>query len=182
MKRIVGIVIAVMLVMSIGACAKKNEHWGQKFDEKGKWWKQEGQSWDRKDNIFMAVGRSNPDWKDDYDKRRSADLDARAQVAAFMQSLVDNYMKEIRSRNYSISKSVIESSANESVLGSVIVNRKKKGKIYYSLVKVDLNYFFQKIYDNFKEPNQDALANLKKLETPVVEKSIITGGTNETAQ
>jgi len=181
-----------ILIALISGCAKE-EHWGQKFDEKGKWWKQEGQSWDPKNRIFMTIGYSNPDWKDKFDARKSADLNARSEVSNFMQSLAKNYMKEVRSSRYAISQSVVESSSNETILGSVIVSRHytKGKKQYESLIKVDLNYFFNQIYDNYESSMltktgdvdakirakvDEAIAKLKEMENPVVEKTINEGG------
>lgn len=190
------ILIAAISFALAPGCAKDDTHWGQKLDVKKKWWKKEGQSWDRESNVFMAVGYSNPNWKDKYDMRKSADLDARSQVASFMASLVKNYMEEIRSRNFSISESTVEASANETVLGSVIVARKYKAKRYMSLVKVDTGYFFAQIYKKYRSdmeakirrgnPRADpgeldsliqakvdsSLAKVKELEAPAVEKSL----------
>lgn len=190
------IVVALFAAPLIFGCAKKDEHWGQKLDIDKKWWKKEGQSWNRKTNIFMTIGYSNPDWKDKYDMRKSADLDARSQVASFMASLVKNYMEEIRSRNFTISETVVQASAEETVLGSVIVARKYKKKRYMSLIKVDTGYFFAQVYKGYRsdmeakikrehrglskekldEMIQDkvdsSLANLKALEEPAVEKSL----------
>jgi len=195
------IAIIFFLVPIMCSCAKEDTHWGQKLDVK-KWWKKEGQSWDRKTNVFMAIGYSNPDWTDKYDMRKSADLDARSQVASFMQSLVKNYMQEIRSKNYAISEGVVEASSKETVLGSIITDRhymkKGKQKQYLSLIKVDLNYFFGRIYDKYRsdmdaqirknnkklsseeldqlisEKTEAAIADLKKVEEPAVEKAIET--------
>ncbi|HPW45896.1 MAG TPA: hypothetical protein PKU96_05960 [bacterium] len=186
---------AVILITAIffSGCAKDDSHWGQKLDVDKKWWKVEGQSWDRKNNLFMAVGYSNPNWSDKYDQRKSADLDARSQAASFMNSLVKNYMQETRSHNYSLSESFVEISANETVLGSVIVARKYWKKRYHSLVKVDLGYFFSNIYKKYaadmeskiKKSSQSVSAEeisarvsasvekLKTLEVPAIEKSIV---------
>jgi hypothetical protein len=190
--------VVIVLPLIIG-CAKKDTHWGQNLDVK-KWWKKEGQSWDRKTNVFMTIGYSNPDWTEKTDMRKSADLDARSQVASFMQSLVKNYMEEIRSHSYAISESAVKSSANETVLGSVIADRhyvkKKKQRQYLSLIKVDLNYFFRQIYDKYqsdvagqirrahkelsseeidaliKAKTDAALSDLKQMEEPAVEKTV----------
>ena len=147
--------IAAIALPLLAGCAKDESHWGQNLDPEGKWWKMEGQSWDRKANVFMTVGYSNPDWKDKYDQRKSADLDARSQVATFMQSLVANYMEEVRSKNFAISQSVVESSAKQTVTGSVIVarNYKRGGKYkgYRSLIKVDLNNFFAMTEKDFAD-------------------------------
>jgi hypothetical protein len=161
-----------------------------------KWWKKEGQSWDRETNIFMAIGYSNPSWKHKYDQRKSADLDARSQVASFMNSLVKNYMEEIRSHNFTIAESTVRASADETVLGSVVVARKKKRGRYMSLIKVDLGYFFAKVYKEYtrdverrlrrryrrlkaseldaliEEKTEAALARLRELEEPVVEETL----------
>lgn len=194
------VILALVIVPLFASCAKEDTHWGQKLDPDKKWWKKEGQSWDRKTNIFMAVGYSNPDWKDKYDMRKSADLDARSQAASFMQSLVKNYMEEIRSRNFSISETIVEASAKETITGSVIVARyyKKGGKYkgYKSLIKVDLTNFFRRIDQEYsdemagrirkknrkldsakldeliKEKTDEGLAALKESEGPAVEKSL----------
>ena len=184
-------------IFLITACAKSN-HWGQKYDIDKKWWKQEGQSWDRKNNIFMTIGYSNPDWTNKFDLRKSADLNARADVSAFMRSLVLNYMQEVRSRNYAVSSSEVEASSKEALLGSTIVARhySSRMKQYKSLIKIDLNYFFNNVYDNvrhssakkarktnkglteaeldqkIKESTEKAIADLRAIEEPVVEKSL----------
>ena len=148
------LIVAIALPLLAG-CAKDDSHWGQKLDPEKKWWKKEGQSWNRETNVFMTVGYSNPDWKDKYDQRKSADLDARSQVATFMQSLVANYMEEVRSKNFAISQRVVESSAKQTVTGSVIVarNYKRGGKYkgYRSLIKVDLNNFFAMAEKDFSD-------------------------------
>lgn len=192
--------VAVIAVSFTSGCAKDDTHWGQKIEVGKKWWKKEGQSWDRKTNIFMAIGYSNPDLTEKHDLRKSADLDARSQVASFMQSLVKNYLEEVRSNNFSISESVVEASAKETILGSVIVERKyikkRKHPQYLSLIKVDLGYFFSRIYneqrrdlaarikrDNkrldtedldrmIEEKTEAAVKKLKAIEEPAVEKSI----------
>ncbi len=204
LKKVVSLFAVILIAAAFfSGCAKDDGHWGQKLDIDKKWWKVEGQSWDRKNNVFMAVGYSNPNWSDKYDQRKSADLDARSQAASFMNSLVKNYMQETRSHNYSLSESFVESSANETVLGSVIVARKYWKKRYHSLVKVDLGYFFSKIYKKYaadmeskmKKSSRTASAEeinakvsasieeLKALEAPAVEKSIAAtpeaGGLNE---
>ena len=194
------LLVALVFVPLVAGCAKDKDHWGQDLNPDKKWWKKEGQSWNRKTNIFMSVGYSNPDWTDKYDMRKSADLDARSQVASFMQSLVKNYMEEIRSRNFSISESIVEGSAKETITGSVIVARhyKKRGKYkgYKSLIKVDLTNFFRKIDQEYsdmmakrirrrnrrlssakldeliKEKTDEGLAALKESEDPAVEKTL----------
>ncbi|MFH1829650.1 MAG: hypothetical protein ABH871_02580 [Pseudomonadota bacterium] len=200
-SRILAFFLAVIFVLPmITNCAKDETRWGQKLDPDKKWWKKEGQSWERMSNIFMTIGYSNPDWKDKYDMRKSADLDARSQVATFMQSLVKNYMEEVRSRNYAISESIIESSADETITGSVIVARhygkSGKHKGYQSLIKVDLTNFFrqidkeygdkmaenirkknrslnqQKLDELIKEKMDAALEALNKSEEPAVEKTL----------
>jgi hypothetical protein len=196
-------ILVVATIALVAGCAKDDSHWGQDLDPQGKWWKKEGQSWDRKSNIFMAVGWSNPDWAEKYDQRKSADLDARSQVASFMQSLVRNYMEEVRSRNFAISEGVVEASANQAVTGSIIVARHcKKGGKYkgcQSLVKVDLSQFFCSIEKEFadrmardmrkksarmtaaeldaaiEEKTKAALEDLKKAEEPAVEKALKSG-------
>jgi len=193
---LVAILIPIMVITFVAGCSQKKDHWGQKFDIEESWWKNEGQSWDRELRLFMTVGYSNPAWKTKYDLRKSADLDARAQVATFMSSLVENYMKEIRGHRYAISQSEVASSASETVIGSVIVARKYKRKKYMSLIKVDLGYFFDTIYrkmelkmeSNIRRKNRGmsdkrlneiiqekldrTIENLKKFETPAVEKTI----------
>jgi hypothetical protein len=196
-SKVISLFVVTVFAFSLAlGCAQKKDHWGQKFDINKKWWKKEGQSWDRKNNIFMTVGYSNPDWIDEFDLRRSADLDARAQVAAFMRSLVDNYMEEVRGRRFAVSESVVKASSRETVVGSVIVARHKiKKKEYRSLIKVDLNYFFDQIYDQYVEdtarrirrrnarmPREEldqlikdevaaALDELRAAEMPVIEKT-----------
>ncbi|MBI4196420.1 MAG: hypothetical protein HY539_01215, partial [Deltaproteobacteria bacterium] len=173
-------------------------HWGQNLDPDKEWWKVEGQSWDRKDKIFMVIGYSNPEWTDQFDLRKSADLNARGEAASFMQSLVQNYMEEIRGKNFAVGESMVKASSKEALLGSVIVSRhyEKKPKKYYSLLKVDLSYFFGQIYDRYKETESAKLrrsseglsgaeldqkiaevtaktvADLKEIETSVVEKTL----------
>ncbi len=200
-QKIFAFIIAVIFILPlITSCAKDETHWGQKLDPDKKWWKKEGQSWDRKSNIFMTIGYSNPDWKEKYDLRKSADLDARSQVASFMRSLVKNYMEEVRSRNYSISEGIAESSADETITGSVIVGRhyQKGGKHkgYQSLIKVDLTNFFrridkehsdemakdlrsknqrltqEKLDELIQEKVDAALSALKESEEPAVEKTL----------
>ena len=191
------ILIVVLAVGCMAGCAKDDNHWGQELRVDKSWWKKEGQSWDRKTNIFMTIGHSNPDWTDKYDMRKSADLDARAQIAAFMDTLVTNYMQEIRSRHFSISESVVDSYAEQTVMGSVVVARKYKKKRYMSLIQIDLNYFFAKVYGMYgneltrklKKENprkkgetalnaeiQDlvvkALESLKAAEVPTIEETI----------
>lgn len=194
------LMLVLILVPMVAGCAKEDSHWGQKLDPDSSWWKKEGQSWDRKSNIFMSVGYSNPDWTDKYDMRKSADLDARSQAASFMRSLVKNYMEEIRSRNFSISESIVEASAKETITGSVIVARyyKKRGKYkgYKSLIKVDLTNFFRRIDQEYsdmmakrirrknrrmdpddldrliREKTDEGMATLKEAEEPAVEKSL----------
>ncbi|MFH1874700.1 MAG: hypothetical protein ABH859_05900 [Pseudomonadota bacterium] len=195
------ITFSVIVVFSASCfylgCAKE-DHWGQELRLDKKWWKKEGHSWDRKEKIFMAIGYSNPDWTDKFDLRKSADLNARAEVASFMQSLTTNYIQEIRNSNYAISESIVESSADETLLGAAIVARHydKKKKQFQALIKIDLNYFFSQVYDQFKRTNaakiksknrglsgeeldlkieentQAALQELKKMEEPVIEKSM----------
>ena len=176
-RRVVSILSVVVLALFIGGCAKQ-DLWGQKFDMDGKWWKKDGQSWDRKNNVFMTVGYSNPDWTEEFDLRRSSDLDARAQVAAFMQSLVDNYMKEVRSNNFAVSESIVQASAKETILGSVIVARhynKAKNK-YFSLIKVDMNYFFNTIYDEYRRNVANKIRKKnKKLSSEELDQKIING-------
>jgi len=178
MRKILPVII---LIAFISGCAK-DEHWGQKLDVKGKWWKKEGQSWEPKDKIFMAIGYSNPDWKEKFDARKSADLNARSEVASFMQSLVKNYMKEVRSRHYAISQSTVENSSKETLLGAVIVARHYKKKQYQSLIKVDLNYFFEQIYETgdvdarIKAKTEEAIVKMKEMENSIVEKTINDGG------
>jgi len=201
LSRISKLAILILIAVPIMAgCAKDETHWGQKLDPDGKWWKKEGQSWDRKSNIFMTIGYSNPDWTDKYDLRKSADLDARSQVASFMNSLVRNYTEEIRSRNYSISESLVEGSAKETITGSVIVSRhySKGGKYkgYRSLIKVDLTNFFamidqehadqmadrlrkkmkrldsEELDELIKERTDEAMKVLKESEDPAVEKTL----------
>lgn len=192
------VIIALVSSFMIGACGQKKEsHWGQELKIDDDWWNKEGQSWDRETNIFMAVGYSNPSWKHRYDQRKSADLDARAQVAAFMNSLVKNYMEEVRSHNFTIAESAVQASADETILGSVIVARKKKSDRYMSLVKVDLGYFFAQVYKKYRSDQEwkmrrkyrqveaseldeiideridTQLQKLKKLEEPAVEKSLL---------
>jgi hypothetical protein len=142
--------MVVVFASASVSCGKKADHWGKNFDESGSWWNQEGQSWNRDNNVFMTIGYSNPDWKDKYDARKSADLNARAQVAEFMASLVKTYADEVRSRNFTISESEIKSAADETVIGSVIVDRKFKKKQYMSLIKVDLGYFFASVYKKYR--------------------------------
>jgi len=194
------LLVVLVLLPLVTSCAKDETHWGQRLDPDGKWWKKEGQSWDRKTNIFMTIGYSNPDWTDKYDLRKSSDLDARSQVASFMNSLVQNYMEEIRSRNYSISESLVEGSAKETITGSVIVSRhySKGGKYkgYRSLIKVDLTDFFAKIDQEYademagrlrkkmrrlkgdeldeliEERTEEAMNVLKESEEPAVEKTL----------
>jgi hypothetical protein len=92
------VVLLLFAVSTFVSCSQRSDrHWGQKLDIDKSWWKMEGQSWDRDKNVFMAVGHSNPNWTDKYDMRKSADLDARAQVAQFMASLVKTYSEEVRS-------------------------------------------------------------------------------------
>lgn len=200
------IVLAFFIPLFVG-CGKEDSHWGQKLDPDKSWWKKEGQSWDRKTNIFMAIGYSNPDWTDTYDMRKSADLDARSQVASFMNSLVKNYMEEIRSRNFSISESIVEANARETVTGSVIVARhyKKGGKYkgYKALIKVDLTNFFRQVEKQYsddmamdiraknkrldseqldqliQQKTDEGLATLKASETPAVEKSLTQDAGNQ---
>lgn len=192
--------IILMIAPAIMGCGKKDTHWGQRLDQDEKWWKKEGQSWDRKTNVFMTIGYSNPDWVDKEDLRKSADLDARSQVASFMNSLIKNYMEEIRSNDFKISERSVKSTANETVIGSVVTDRhyidKKKQKQYLSLIKVDLNYFFDNVYKKYqsdvssqtradnadlesdeldrliKGKIDDAMDDLKKIEEPVIEKTI----------
>jgi hypothetical protein len=201
------IILVLVLAPILAGCAKDESHWGQNLDPDSKWWKKEGQSWDRKTGIFMSVGYSNPDWTDKYDMRKSADLNARSQVASFMNSLVQNYMEEIRSRNYSISESLAEESAKETITGSVIVARHydKRGKYkgYKSLIKVDLTNFFAKIDQDYadqmagrlrkkmrrlksdeldeliKERTDEAMKVLKESEDPAVEKTLEEKKTEE---
>lgn len=184
------IMFAVAIVFMFSACAKQ-DHWGQKLDINDSWWKKEGQSWDRKDKIFMAVGFSNPSWKEKYDLRNSADLSARSQVSTFMDSLVKNYMKEVRTTHHAISRSIVESVSNQTLLGAVIVARHfTKGKNQYeSLIQVDMNYFFDQIYDKYEESlalnedadakikakAQEAILKLKEIEDPIIEKTINEG-------
>lgn len=196
------VIILIFAAAAFSFSCAKEEHWGQKFDIKGSWWKKEGQSWDPKNKIFMTIGHSNPDWKDRFDARKSADLNARAEVAGFMSSLVKNYMQELRNTDYGISESIVESSSEETIIGSVIVARHytKGKKLYQSLIKVDLKYFFDNIYDDFRKQNaarlraknrrmakedldakilantEEALAKLKEMENPVVEKTLQEGG------
>jgi len=148
------LVVAVALPLLAG-CAKDDSHWGQRLDPEGSWWKKEGQSWDRKTNVFMTIGHSNPDWTERYDLRQSADLNARSQVASFMGSLVANYMEEVRSRNFTISQSVVEAKSKQTVEGSVIVSRhcrdRGKHKGCRSLIKVDLGRFFAAIERDFAD-------------------------------
>jgi len=148
------LVVAVAMT-ALAGCAKDPDLWGQQLDPDGKWWKKEGQSWNRKTDIFMTIGYSNPDWRQRYDQRKSADLDARSQVASFMGSLVKNYMEEVRSRNFAISQSVAEASADQTITGSVIVGRhcKKRGKYKgcQSLIKVDLANFFMRMERDFAD-------------------------------
>ncbi len=182
-------------LLAVG-CGGKDAHWGKSFDEKGSWWKQEGQSWDRETNVFMTIGYSNPDWKDKYDARKSADLNARSQVSEFMASLVKSYMEETRSRHFTISESIVRSVADETILGSVIVARKYKKKQYMSLIKVDLGYFFGTVYKKYMADAEakirranpkateseldemirakvdSAVENLKKAEEPAIEKAV----------
>jgi hypothetical protein len=200
-KKSFALVLAVVLCVIFCGCAKE-DHWGQELKIDKKWWKKEGHSWDRKDKIFMAIGYSNPDWKDKFDARKSADLNARSEVASFMQTLVKNYMQELRNSNYAISESIVESSSEETLLGAVIVARHydKGKKQYQSLIKIDMKYFFDQIYDKYKEENamriraknkklsseeldekikastDEGLASLKEMENPVVEKAIEEGG------
>ena len=195
--RLILVAFAISLAYGFG-CAKDDTHWGQNFDIDSKWWKQEGQSWDRNSNIFMTIGYSNPDWKNKDDARKSADMDARSQVASFMNSLVKNYMQEVRSKSFSLSESIVEASARETVTGSVIVARRyEKGrKQYLSLIKVDLTDFFARIFENqrsliadrmkrdekaardadldarIQERIDSAKAQLTAAEAPAVEKSI----------
>lgn len=194
------LLVALFIFPLVTNCAKDDTHWGQKLDPDKKWWKKEGQSWNRKTNIFMTIGYSNPDWTDKYDMRKSADLNARSEVASFMNSLVQNYMEEIRSRNYSISESLVEGSAKETITGSVIVARhyKKRGKYkgYKSLIKVDLTNFFAKIDREYadkmakrlrrkmrrlksdeldeliQQRTDEAMNALKESEEPAVEKTL----------
>jgi len=192
----IAVVALLLFAFTLGGCGGKDAHWGKTFDEKGSWWKQEGQSWDRETNVFMTIGYSNPDWKDKYDARKSADLNARAQVSEFMASLVKSYMEETRSRHFTISESIVRSVANETVLGSVIVARKFKKKQYMSLIKVDLGYFFGTVYKQYMAESEakirranpkateseldemirakvdSAVENLKKAEEPAVEKAV----------
>ncbi len=203
-KRFVALfILSAVIIPLLAGCAKDDSHWGQKLDPDKKWWKKEGQSWDRKSNLFMTIGYSNPDWTDKYDMRKSADLDARSQVASFMNSLTKNYMEETRSRNYAISESLVEGSAKETITGSVIVARHygKRGKYkgYQSLIKVDLTNFFRKIDQEYadeitnrirkkmkrmneqdldaliKEKTDDALSALKEAQDPAVEKALGEG-------
>ncbi|PIU58505.1 MAG: hypothetical protein COS89_00040 [Deltaproteobacteria bacterium CG07_land_8_20_14_0_80_38_7] len=196
---IVMIAFVCSMFITIG-CAKK-DHWGQELKIDEKWWKKEGHSWDRKDQIFMAIGYSNPDWKEQFDLRKSADLNARSEVASFMQSLTKNYIQELRNSSYAISESIVESSADETLLGAAIVSRhyEKGKKQYQSLIQVDLKYFFNQIYKKFEkesaarirgknptisseeldqmihEKTEEALTKLKAMEDPVIEKTINQG-------
>ena len=78
LSRITKLLLVVLVLFPLVTnCAKDETHWGQKLDPDKKWWKKEGQSWNRKTNIFMTIGYSNPDWTDKYDMRKSADLNAR---------------------------------------------------------------------------------------------------------
>jgi hypothetical protein len=200
-KKAFTLVLAVVLCVIFCGCAKE-DHWGQELRIDKKWWKKEGQSWDRKNKIFMAIGYSNPDWKDKFDARRSADLNARSEAASFMRSLVKNYIEELRNSNYAISESLVKSSSEETLLGSVIVARHydKGRKQYQSLIKIDMKYFFDQIYDKYSEENamrirakfrklspeeldlkikantDEALADLKEMENTIVEKTVTEGG------
>jgi hypothetical protein len=176
-KRYLAAMLVAMMAASLFFGCAKEEHWGQNLNPKGSWWKKEGHSWDPKEKIFMAIGYSNPDWKDKFDQRKSADLNARAEVANFMQSLTKNYMKEIRASRFAISQSVVEESSKETLLGAVIVARHyTKGKHQFeSLIKVDLNYFFNHIYDKYE--NEQMISGLKEIENAIVEKTIGEGGT-----
>jgi hypothetical protein len=202
----VALLIPIMAITFMTSCSQKQDHWGQKFEIEEDWWKKEGQSWNRELKLFMTIGYSNPSWKTKYDLRKSADLDARAQVATFMSSLVKNYMEEIRGHRYAISESSVTSSAHETVIGSVIVARKYKSKKYMSLIKVDLGYFFDTIYRkhelkmeadirrrnrgvNGKKLNEliqakleKALDDLRTLEVPAIEKTIEESEKNEVSK
>lgn len=195
------ILVFAATALSFG-CAKQDDHWGQRFDIKKKWWKKEGQSWDTRNKIFMTIGYSNPDWRNRFDARKSADLNARAEVAGFMNSLVENYMEELRNTDYGISEGMVKSSSKETVIGSVIVTRhyEKRKKQYQSLIKVDLKYFFRNIYKDFSKKNarrikaknrrlsreeldakieentEATIAKLKEMENPVVVKTLEEGG------
>ena len=143
------VLASMLLTLGFFACASGGGHWGQNLDPNGKWWKKEGQSWDRKNKIFMVIGTSNPEWTDPDDLRRSSDLNARAEAASFMQSLVSNSMEEVRGKGYALVESRVKATAKESLRGSAIVARHfdKKKKRSYSLLKIDLRYFEEPVIE-----------------------------------
>ncbi|MBI2980813.1 MAG: hypothetical protein HYY44_00645 [Deltaproteobacteria bacterium] len=163
---------SVLSLLAIDGCVSGGRHWGQNLDPDSKWWKKEGESWDRKNKIFMVIGASNSEWTDPDDLRKSSDLNARAEATSFMQSLVENYTEEVRGKGYALVESRVKATAKEALLGSVIVSRhfEKKAKKYHSLLQIDLRYFFDQIYDDYSN-----LKNLKDLEDPVVEKTVREG-------
>ena len=156
-KRVITLFVFISLSsMILHGCGSKQK-WGQDLNPEKKWWVKEGHSWDAGKKIFMAIGYSNPEWEDHNAKRKSADLNASAEAAKFMQQLVSTYMREANYHNYHVNEEIVSASSRETLIGSVVIARKylKKEDEYRSLLKVDLNYFFnhlkKRVLDNERE-------------------------------
>lgn len=156
LRMFVVLLIAAGLILS---CSSKEKKWGKEFDLEGKWWEQNGQSFDPNTKVFMAVGMSRGTYGSLRLERDSADMDSRKQASNFMQTMVASYVKECTENNVDVSENMVQAVSKEILVGSAIVERHydQAQKIYYSLVKVDLKYFFDKIKDEVVDTRNKTL-------------------------
>ena len=148
MKKII-VFCSFCLLFVLVACSSKEKRWGKEFDLQGKWWEQNGQSYDPNTKMFLAVGMSRGNYGNMRLERDSADMDSRKQVANFMQTMVSSYVKECTVNSIDASENMVKAVSREILVGSAIVDRHydESQKLYYALVKVNLKYFFEKVSD-----------------------------------
>ena len=161
----VKILVAILgCLFLISSCSSKQKKWGKEFDLEGKWWEQNAQSYDPNTKFFMASGMSRGNYDSIRLERDSADMDARKQVANFMQSMVSTYIKECTVNGVDASENMVKAVSEEVLVGSAFVARhyNEAQKIYYSLVKIDLKYFFDNVKDRVIDSTNKTLVEKYK--------------------
>jgi hypothetical protein len=169
---LIAILCSLLLLIS---CASSEKKWGKEFDLEGKWWEQNAQSYDPNTKIFMATGMSRGNYNSIRLERDSADMDARKQIANFMQTMVTTYMKESSKNNVDTSENIVKAVSEEVLVGSAFVARhySESDKIYYSLVKIDLKYFFDKVKDKvIDSANKTLMDKYRELDPDKREKEV----------
>jgi len=174
--QIAALIMAVVICLS--GCSSKEKRWGKEFDIEGKWWEQNGQSYDPNTKVFMVAGMSRGNYGSLRLERDSADMDGRKQIANFMQSLVSSYVKECSTNEVDVSENMVKAISKEILVGSAIVARHydESKKIYYSLLKINLNYFFDRVKDRVLDSsNKTLMERYSGLDPDEKDKMIDTG-------